>query len=116
MSHRLVFLVLLALLAIVHAQLWFGSRSLPSVHAMQRQLDEQRTLNEQARQTNEQLTVELEDLQTSLALQSQMKEGRRLNVEQENLQNGLSMVEERARTEMNMIRPNEIFVQISNSR
>ena len=93
MSHRLVFLVLLALLALVHAQLWFGDRSVPTVHAMQQQLDGQRALNEKARQENEQLAMELEDLQT-----------------------GLGMVEERARSELGMIRPNEIFVQISSPR
>ena len=91
MSHRIVFVVLLALLALVHAQLWFGARSLPAVRAMRQQLDEQRARNEQARQANELLAVELEDLQT-----------------------GLGMVEERARSELGMIRPNEIFVQISN--
>ena len=93
MSHRLVFLVLLALLALVHTQLWFGRGSVPNVQAMQIQLDEQRARNEKARQENELLAVELEDLQT-----------------------GLGMVEERARSEMGMVRPNEIFVQFSNPR
>ena len=93
MSHRLVFLVLLALLALTHGQLWFGRGSVRNVQAMQIQLDEQRARNEKARQENELLAVELEDLQT-----------------------GLGMVEERARSEMGMVRPNEIFVQFSNSR
>ena len=93
MSHRLVFLVLLALLALTHGQLWFGRGSVHNVQAMQIQLDEQRARNEKARQENELLAVELEDLQT-----------------------GLGMVEERARSEMGMVRPNEIFVQFSNSR
>ena len=98
MSHRLVFLVLLALLALAQAQLWFGrgsepAGSLPEVRQMQRQLDEQRALNEKARLENEQLAVELEDLKS-----------------------GLGAVEERARTEQRMIRPNEIFVQFSTTR
>ena len=93
MSHRLVFLVLLALLALTHGQLWFGRGSVRNVQAMQIQLDEQRARNEKARQENELLAVELEDLKT-----------------------GLGTVEERARSELGMVRPNEIFVQFSNPR
>ena len=93
MSHRLVFLVLLALLALTHAQLWFGRGSVASVQVMQMQLAEQQASNEKARQENERLAMELEDLQT-----------------------GLGVVEERARSELGMIRPNEIFVQISKPR
>lgn len=93
MPHRLVFLILLALLALTHAQLWFGRGSVPNVQTMQIQLDGQRARNEKTRQENELLALELEDLQT-----------------------GLGLVEERARSELGMIRPNEIFVQISSPR
>ncbi len=89
MPHRAISLVLAALLALTHAQLWFGRGSLARVGAMQRQLEAQRAANTKARLHNEQLAFELEDLK-----------------------NGLGMVEERARIELGMIRPNEIFVQV----
>ena len=41
MGFRLVPVVLLALLAVLHAQLWLGRGSIPRVQEMQRQLDEQ---------------------------------------------------------------------------
>jgi cell division protein FtsB len=90
MLNRLVPLVLLALLATVHAQLWLGRGSLPRVNAMQRQIDVQKAANAQAQQANERLTSEVHDLKE-----------------------GLDMVEEKARSELGMVRPNEIYVQFT---
>ena len=90
MGNRLVPIVLIALLAIVNAQLWFGRGSLPNVAKLERDLQAQKASNEEARRTNEQLNAEVNDLKE-----------------------GLNMVEERARHELGMVKPNEIYVQIA---
>jgi cell division protein FtsB len=90
MGNRLVPIVLIALLAIVQAQLWFGRGSMSNVAELERELQQQKTANEEARRTNEQLNAEVNDLKE-----------------------GLNMVEERARNELGMVKPNEIFVQIA---
>lgn len=90
MGSRLIPVVLLAVLAALHAQLWLGRGSVPRVHEMQRQIDAQRTANDQARQTNERLVSEVSDLKE-----------------------GLDMVEEKARNELGMLKPNEIYVQFT---
>ena len=90
MGGRIVTAILLALLAVLHAQLWFGRGSVTSVGAMERQLAAQRSANTVARQTNERLASEVRDLRE-----------------------GLEMVEERARMELGMVKPNEIYVQVT---
>lgn len=87
MGFRLVPVVLLALLAVLHAQLWLGRGSTPRVQEMQRQLDEQIAANDRARQANERLNSEVHDLKE-----------------------GLDMVEEKARSELGMVKPNEVYV------
>ena len=82
--------VLLALLVALHAQLWLGRGSLPQVAAMQQKSEAQKAANAQVRQANERLASEVHDLKE-----------------------GLDMVEEKARSEIGMVRPNEIFVQIT---
>ena len=90
MGTRLVPVILLALLAALHAQLWLGRGSVPRVNEMQRQIDVQKTANDQARQANDRLASEVHDLKE-----------------------GLDMVEEKARSELGMVRPNEIYVQFT---
>lgn len=82
--------MLLALLLLLQGQLWFGRGSVPHVAELERQVQQQKSANEQARHTNEQLSAEVNDLKE-----------------------GLNMVEERARHELGMVKPNEIFVQIT---
>jgi len=93
MTARFVPAILLVLLVIVHAQLWVGRGSLPKVAELQRKLDQQKAANVQARLRNEQLASEVEDLRA-----------------------GLGMVEDRARIELGMVKPNEIFVQVTPPR
>lgn len=90
MVARAVPVILLALLAALHAQLWLGRGSVPRVNEMQRQIDVQKAANEQARQVNARLTSEVQDLKE-----------------------GLDMVEEKARSELGMVRPNEVYVQFT---
>jgi cell division protein FtsB len=87
---RVVPAILLLLLAIVHAQLWFGRGSLNAVSTLQGKLDAQRAANAQAQQANDRLANEVRDLKE-----------------------GLEMVEEKARSELGMVKPNEIFVNVS---
>ena len=90
MGRRLVPILLLALLALVHAQLWWGRGSLPNVVQLRADLAAQLLKNEQAIQANNQLEAEVHDLKE-----------------------GLEMVEEKARMELGMVKTNEIYVQIS---
>ena len=90
MATRLVPALLIALLAVVHAQLWFGRGSVGNVAELQRKLELQKSRNVDARQANERLASEVRDLKE-----------------------GLDMVEEKARGELGMVKPNEIYVQIA---
>ena len=90
MGNRVVPAALIVLLVILHGQLWFGRGSVPNVALLVRQLDEQRAKNVVAGRNNERLTAEISDLRE-----------------------GLEIVEEKARSELGMVKANEIFVQIA---
>lgn len=90
MNPRVVPAVLLVLLGVFHAQLWWGRGSLSHVAELRQKIDVQKASNAEARLANERLSSEVR-----------------------NLKEGLEMVEERARQELGMVKPNEIFVQIS---
>jgi cell division protein FtsB len=90
MIPRNVTLLLLALLLLVLGQLFIGRGSLPNVARLQKSLDAQIAGNAKARLANERLAAEVRDLNE-----------------------GLETVEERARFELGMVKPNEIFVQVS---
>ncbi|MDI1245520.1 MAG: septum formation initiator family protein [Rhodoferax sp.] len=93
MGSRSVMLCLIALLVILHAQLWSGRGSIPNVAQLTGQLKAQNELNQQAVQANHQLAAEVRDLKE-----------------------GLEMIEEKARMELGMIKINEIYVQIARSK
>ena len=90
MAQRLVTAALIALLLVLHAQLWFGRGSVPNVAKMVRELEAQKQHNAQAAQANERLEAEINDLRE-----------------------GLEIVEEKARSELGMVKNNEIYVQIA---
>ena len=90
MGNRVVPAALIALLVILHGQLWFGRGSGPNVCLLVRQLDEQHANNAVAARNNERLAAEISDLRE-----------------------GLEIVEEKARSELGMVKANEIFVQIA---
>ena len=85
-------LALLALLLVVQAQLWFGSSGKPYAMALQLQVDRQQAANDEARLRNAQPEAEVRDLRE-----------------------GLEMVEERARAELGMVKPDEILVQVNSA-
>ena len=90
---RWITLVLLALLMAVQAKLWLGKGSLPYVMSLQKQLDEQTATNAGARERNARVIAEVSDFKE-----------------------GLEMVEDKARSELGMMRPDEILVQLTKRR
>ena len=90
---RIVTVALLALLGLVQTELWFGSGGLPQAMRLQAQLDAGHKRNAEQRQRNDRLQAEVDDLRQ-----------------------GLEMVEDRARGELGMIKPNEILVQLAARR
>jgi cell division protein FtsB len=87
---RVVAGLLIGLLVILQIQIWVGRGSVPNVAQMQRKLTELQQVNQAAQTENERLAAEVRDLKE-----------------------GLEMVEEKARSELGMVKPNEIFVQIN---
>jgi cell division protein FtsB len=90
---RYITVALLALLALVHAELWFGKGGVPRMMGLQSKLAEQQAANHAAKSRNGQLDSEVRDLKE-----------------------GLEMVEEKARFELGMVKPDEILVQLSTSK
>jgi cell division protein FtsB len=90
MGLRLITLTLATLLLLVQGSIWFGRSSLPYVMELQSKLNAQLATNDAARARNARLLAEVNDLKE-----------------------GLEMVEEKARSELGMVRPNEILVQLT---
>ena len=89
MAARIVPLFLLLLRVGIHTQLWTGRGSVGHVQELRQQIAEQQAANAQARAANEHLAAEVSDLK-----------------------GGLEMVEEKARSELGMVKPGEIYVQV----
>ena len=85
---RLISLGLLALLVLVQSGLWLGGAGIPHVAGQRKQLDAQLARNAALRASNDRLAAEVEDLKQ-----------------------GLEMVEDKARSELGMVKPDEILVQ-----
>ena len=90
---RFVTIALLLLLAGVQGQLWLGDGGLPGVMRMRTDLAVKHQANVDRRQANQRLVAEVEDLRQ-----------------------GLEMVEERARADLGMVKPDEILVQYATPR
>ena len=90
MRSRIVPIVLVLLLLVLQWQLWTGRGSVRDVTQLKDKLAEQKDANAKAALANERLNSEVNDLKQ-----------------------GLEMVEERARQELGMVKPNEVFVQIA---
>jgi cell division protein FtsB len=88
MASRLATYLLLGLLLALQGQLWIGRGSVFHVRDMQRKLTAQEQKNAVAKIENEQLLADIRDLK-----------------------NGMTLVEDRARYDLGMVKPNEIFVQ-----
>ena len=90
MGRRWIPGVLLVLLLVLQGQLWFGRGSVPNVARLNDELAAQKRSNARAEEANARMEAEIRDLKE-----------------------GLEMVEEKARSELGMVKPNEIFVQVS---
>ena len=90
---RFITLALLLLLVLVQAELWAGKGGRSYVVHLQSQLLTQQEANQAARLRNQRLLAEVSDLK-----------------------DGLEMVEEKARAELGMVKPDEILVQFSPRR
>ena len=90
---RYVSLALIVLIGLVQAELWFGKGGVPRMMELRGKLAEQQAANTADRARNAQLVAEVSDLKE-----------------------GLEMVEEKARFELGMIKPDEILVQVSTPR
>ena len=90
---RFITVALLLLLVGVQARLWLGDSGMPQVMRLQAQLEAQKARNVEQRQALVRLTAEVDDLRQ-----------------------GLEMVEERARADLGMVKPDEILVQYAAQR
>ena len=86
---RLLALALVFLIAALQWPLWAGKGGWARVWELDRQLEAQQRSNDAARARNAALAAEIRDLKT-----------------------GFEAIEERARSELGMIKPNEIFFQL----
>ena len=90
---RLFALLLLVLLVALQVRLHVGSGGLKEVERLQQALEAQRVENEELRRRNAALAAEVEDLKS-----------------------GDAAVEERARTELGMVRQDETFYRVIEPR
>lgn len=90
---RVVTIVLAVLIVLVQSELWLGRGGVPRTLELQSRLDRQRSENQAAKARNAQLVAEVGDLKE-----------------------GLEMVEEKARYDLGMIKPDEILVQVAARR
>jgi len=86
---RYAALILLVLLLALEIKLWAGEGGMRDVWRLERRLAEQKEENRRLRQRNEALSAEVEDLK-----------------------NGREAIEERARSELGLVKPGETFYQI----
>lgn len=90
---RALVIVLTTLVALIQYPLWFGKGGWVRVRHLDQQLDEQRMANEKLALRNAALNAEVVDLK-----------------------NGLDAIEERARSELGMIKSDEVFFQVLESK
>jgi cell division protein FtsB len=89
LSMRIVIGILVALFLLLQYRLWVGEGSMAEVHALKKQVEARKAELEMMQQRNNALRAEVQDL----------KKGR-------------DAIEERARSELGMVRENEEFYQI----
>ena len=90
---RYITVGLIVLLGLVHAEIWFGKGGMPRMLELQGRVATLKASNTADRQRNAQLDAEVRDLKE-----------------------GLEMVEEKARFELGMVKPDEIYVQLTASK
>jgi cell division protein FtsB len=86
---RALLAILLLILILLQVKMWFGEGGFSDVRRLEQRVEEQAQENEALAQRNRELQAEVEDLRQ-----------------------GLGAVEERARSELGMIKENEEFYQV----
>ncbi len=86
---RILLVILLMLLAALQFKLWFGEGGYRDVQRLEQRVAEQERENAQLEQRNRELQAEVEDLRQ-----------------------GLDAIEERARSELGLVKENEEFYQV----
>jgi cell division protein FtsB len=88
---KVISFILVTLLVLLQYRLWIGNGSLTDVHHLQQAKQEQIKENEQLRERNQALAAEVHDLK-----------------------HGFEAIEERARSEMGLIKKDETFYHVIN--
>lgn len=86
---KILIAALIIILALLQYKLWFGNGSLTEVWRLRQAIQIQEKENTSLRERNQALSAEVKDLKQ-----------------------GLDAVEERARSELGMIKKNEVFYQV----
>jgi cell division protein FtsB len=86
---RYIALILLILLIALQIKFWTGEGGMRDVWRLQERISEQKTENQKLKQRNEALSAEVQDLKS-----------------------GKGAIEERARSELGLIKPGEMFYQV----
>ena len=86
---RYVALILLIVLIALELKLWTGDGGMREVWRLERRLEEQKKENARLKQRNEALAAEVQDLKS-----------------------GRDAIEDRARAELGLIKPGEVFYQV----
>ena len=86
---RFISIIMLGLIVLLQYRLWFGKHSIPDYRQMKQQVDWQYQQNEKLMQRNQLLKADIHDLSS-----------------------GMEALEERARTELGLIRDGETFYRI----
>jgi cell division protein FtsB len=86
---RAVVVILVLLVLVLQYQLWAGRGSLPEVWSLREQIESQEEENRDLLERNRALEAEVEDLRE-----------------------GLDAIEERARSELGLVRPGETFFEV----
>jgi cell division protein FtsB len=86
---RVLLAILLLVLILLQMKMWFGEGGFRDVRRLEQRVEEQSLENESLAQRNRELQAEVEDLRQ-----------------------GLEAVEERARSELGLIKENEEFYQV----
>ncbi len=86
---RVLFAILIFIFILLQLKMWFGEGGFSDVRRLEQRVEEQTEENEALAQRNRELQAEVEDLRQ-----------------------GLEAVEERARSELGLIKENEEFYQV----
>ena len=86
---RILVVILLLLVVLLQYDLWVGEGSLATVHLLNQAIDKQKQENQQLKERNASLEAEVMDLKQ-----------------------GLEAIEERARSEMGMVKEGETYIQV----